>query len=109
LGENIPDLADAEVLPIIITPCTFTTKGAVPSLRKVRYWHLEEFRSWAKQALHTLRDLRREFPGPGSLTWRNTAAERLKSAKIAPAELAGMLKQTAAEAMKVVAGKEEVE
>ena len=108
IRENVPELSAAEILPVLITPCTSTTKGAVPSLKKVRYWHLEQFRAWAKQALQALRDIRRDFPGPGSLAWRITAAAKLRDAKIAPAEMKQMLARNAAEAMEVVTGQEEV-
>jgi hypothetical protein len=108
IRENIAELSGAEIVPVLITPCTTTTKGAIPSLKRVQYWQLDRFRSWAKQALHTLRDIRRDFPGPGSLTWRISAAAKLREGRIAPAELKEMLAQTAAEAMEVVTGQEEV-
>jgi DEAD/DEAH box helicase len=108
IRENISDLSSAEIVPVLITPCTSTTKGAVPSLKRLRYWHRDQFRTWAKQALHALRDICRDFPGPGSLTWRISAAAKLTEAKIAPAELKQMLSRTAAEAMEVVTGQEEV-
>jgi hypothetical protein len=108
IRENVPALSGAEVVPVLITPCTSTTKGAIPSLKKLRYWNRDQFRTWAKQALRTLRDIRRDFPGPGSLTWRNSAATKLREAKIAPAEMEKMLAQSAAEAMVVVTGQEEV-
>lgn len=92
---------------MLITPCTVTTKGAMPSLKLVRYWHLDQFRVWMKNALRVLRDVRREFPGPGSMAWRISAAARLKEGSIAPGELNRMLSRTAAEAMKVVTAKEE--
>jgi hypothetical protein len=107
IRQNVPELSGAEIVPVLITPCTTTTKGAIPSLKGLRYWHRDQFRTWAKQALHALRDVRRDFPGPGSLTWRTAAATKLKEAKIAPAELKQMLARTAAEAMKVVTGLEE--
>ena len=107
MRENVPESSAAEIVPILITPCSSTTKGAVPSLKRVRYWQLKEFRAWAQQALHVLRDIRRDFPGPGSLTWRISAAAKLKEAKIAPAEMRKMLAQSAAEAMEVVTGQEE--
>lgn len=107
MRDNVPESSAAEIVPILITPCTSTTKGAVPSLKRVRYWQLSQFRTWAKQALHVLRDIRREFPGPGSLPWRISAAAKLKEAKIAPAEMQKMLAQSAAEAMEVVTGQEE--
>jgi hypothetical protein len=60
-----------------------------------------------KQALQTLRDVRRDFPGPGNLAWRTATAERLRAAKIAPQELKEMLVKTGAECMKAVTAKEE--
>jgi len=107
IRENVPELSSAEIVPVLITPCKSTTKGAIPSLKKLRYWQLDHFRAWAKQALQALRDIRRDFPGPGSLTWRVSAAAKLSEAKIAPAEMQRMLDQTAAEAMEVVTGQEE--
>ncbi len=97
------------VIPVLITPCTSTTEGAVPFLKQVRGWPLEDFRSWVKGALQVLRDLRRDFPGPGNLFWRTDAADRLKAARIAPDALKAMLGKTAADCMQVVSAKEEEE
>jgi hypothetical protein len=107
IKANLPELADAQIVPVIITPCTKATKGAIPSLKKVRYWSREDFRTWAKNALQALREIRRDFPGPGHLGWRATAATRFREAKIAPAEIEQMLSKSAADAMTVVAGGEE--
>jgi hypothetical protein len=109
IRENLPQLSKAEIVAVLITPCTRTTKGAIPSLKQVRYWHLDDFRAWMKNALQVLRDLRRDFPGPGNLAWRSTVAEKFKTANIAPQELKQMLTKTAAECMRVVAAKEEDE
>src|SRR4029453_10903774 len=46
IRENLKLPPTTEIIPIIITPCTKTTKGAVPSLRKVRYWALDDFCAW---------------------------------------------------------------
>lgn len=108
IKSNLPELADAQILPVIITPCTKSHKGAIPSLKKVRYWSREDFRTWAKNALQTLREIRRDFPGPGHLGWRATAATRFREAKIAPAEMERMLSKLAADVMTVVAGGEEI-
>jgi hypothetical protein len=98
---------DAEVIPVIITPCTRTTKGAIPTLKKLRYWNLDDFRAWATNALRVLREIRRDFPGPGNLAWRTSAAEKLKTASIAPRQLKEMLTRTADQAMKEVDAEEE--
>lgn len=101
IRENLGLSADTEIIPVVITPCTRTTRGAIPSLRKVRYWSRDDFCAWAKSALKTIRELRREFPGIGDLTWRMKAVARLKEAKIAPEQLKGMLLESAADAMAV--------
>jgi hypothetical protein len=90
------------VVAVLITPCEKTSKGAVPHLKKVRYWKLKEFRVWAQQALQALRDLRRGYPGEGSLDWRREAAEKLRASNIAPQELTAMLGKSAADAMTLV-------
>jgi len=100
-GENV------EIVPVLITSCTKTNRGAIPHLKKVKYWHLNSFREWTKNALQTIRAIRREFTGPGNLGWRTMAAQRIRSANIGPLELFAMLKQNAAEAMIEVVGKEE--
>jgi PAS domain-containing protein len=108
IRNNLTQSSDSEIIPVLITPCTRTTKGAIPSLQHLRYWHLDNFRTWAKNALHVLRDIRRDFPGPGNLSWRTTAAGKLKDANIGPEQLKQMLTQTAAEAMEVITAQEEV-
>lgn len=109
LRNKFSELSDADIIPILISPCLRTTEGAIPFLKEVRYWPLEDFRSWTKNALQALRDLRREFPGPGNLFWRTDAAEKLKAAKIAPDVIKTMLGKTAAECMKIVTAKAEEE
>lgn len=107
IRNNYPHLADAEIVPILITPCTRATKGALPFLKQVRYWGLDEFRAWMKNALQVLRDIRRDFPGPGNLAWRTAVAEKLKAAQVAPHELTLMLVKTGADRMQAVTAKEE--
>ena len=106
IRNNLPQLAQAEIIGVLITPCKRTTKGAIPSLKQVRYWHLDDFRAWMKNALQVLRDIRRDFPGAGNLTWRTAVAEKLKSANIAPQQLMQVLVKTGAECMQVVTAKE---
>lgn len=107
IKSNLPELANAQIVLAIITPCSKAYKGAIPSLKRVRYWARKDFRTWAKTALQVLREIRRDFPGPGNLGWRATAATRFKEAKIAPAEIDRMLSKSAADTMTVVAGGEE--
>ncbi len=94
-------------MPILITPCTRTTKGAIPSLKTVRYWLLDDFRAWMKNALQVLRDIRRDFQSLGNLSWRIAAGEKLRVANISPHEFKQMLTKSGAEGMQVVAAKDE--
>jgi hypothetical protein len=107
IRTNIHQISQAEIVSILITPCTQTTKGAMPSLKQVHYWHLDDFRAWMKNSLQVLREIRRDFPGPGNLAWRSAVAQKLKGAKIAPQELKEMLVKTATDCMQVVSAKEE--
>jgi hypothetical protein len=107
MRNNLTHLSEAEIVPVLITPCTQTTQGAIPFLKKVHYWHLDEFRTWMKNALQTMRDLRRDFPGPGNLAWRTMAAEKLKAARVAPEELKQMLSRTGGDCMRVMTAKAE--
>jgi plasmid stability protein len=100
--ENLDVPATAEIISVLITPCTTTTTGAIPTLRKVRYWSRDDFCAWAKEALRVIRDLRRTFTGVGSLAWRTEAAARLKEACITPLELKAKLTKSAADVMRVV-------
>lgn len=47
-------------------------------LKEVCVWRLDAFRAWTVAALRVIRELRRQFPGPGYLVWRADAAQRLQ-------------------------------
>ena len=74
IKANVPAAADAKILAVLVTPALKATKGAIPSLGRVAYWGLADFRQWAKSALVALRELRRTFSEPGDLDWRARAA-----------------------------------
>ncbi|MGO7088122.1 DEAD/DEAH box helicase [Rhizobium leguminosarum] len=71
---------NATIMPVLVTPVTKAKSGAIPHLHTVSYWEIESYRTWAGQALRTLRDLRRTFGQPGDLVWRANAAERFEQA-----------------------------
>jgi hypothetical protein len=100
LREYLTLPASTKIVPVVITPCAKAAKGAIPSLRKVRYWSRDDFCLWAKNALRAIRDIRRDFPGLGDLAWRTSAVARLKEAKIAPEQLNTMLSRFAADVMR---------
>jgi len=53
----------------------------MPHLGKVAHWDLADFRTWAQQALVTVRELRRSFQEPGDLAWRAHAAQALSDSR----------------------------
>ena len=108
IRENLNLPPTTEIIPVVITPCTTTTKGAMPSLRQVRYWALDDFCAWAQNALRVIRDIRRTFRGIGDLEWRTQAAVRLRDANITPQQLNEKLSTNCADAMRVGSLEEEV-
>jgi hypothetical protein len=108
IRENLNLPPTTEIIPVVITPCTKTTTGAIPSLRKVRYWALDDFCAWVQNALRVIRDIRRTFPGVGDLEWRTQAAARLRDADITPQQLKDKLSTSCADAMRVGSLEEEV-
>lgn len=81
MREHVPASAGASIQPVLVTPAKTAKDGAMPHLRRVAYWDLEEFREWAETALVTVRELRRGFREPGDLAWRVQAAEALSEAR----------------------------
>ncbi len=78
IESNVPGTKDMNIIPILVTPCTKMTKGAVPQLDNVRYWALNEFANWVVQSVPILRELKGTFPGEGDLIWRAEAQQRLE-------------------------------
>jgi hypothetical protein len=75
MRANVAACAGTEILSILISPVTKVKEGAVPHIKELPLWQLNEFRAWAQNALAVIRELRRTFIDPGDLVWRVTAAE----------------------------------
>ena len=82
IKANVPGTEKMDVLPILITPCVQVKKGAAPQLEGVRYWSLQDFRSWMNKAIPVLRNLKGVFPGEGDLAWRAEAQQQLESERL---------------------------
>lgn len=80
IRQNLPELKTSEIIPILVTPTSISSKGAEPHLNEVFLWRLSEYREWAQQALVTLRDIRKTFSAPGDIAWRAEAIGKLKAA-----------------------------
>lgn len=94
--ENLQIKPGAEILSVLITPVKKADPEALPHLREVYYWNLDDFRTWSQNALSVIRDLRRTFTEPGNLDWRNQAVEAYTLHKLCPVTLAGLLRQSCA-------------
>ena len=77
---HVEGAKDAKILPILVTPATKAKTGAEPHLKEVALWPLAEYCLWAKEALLTVRAVRRTFSEVGDIVWRVEAAERFEAA-----------------------------
>lgn len=77
IRANVPECADAEIIPVLVTPVRCAEPGAMPHLNAVGLWSLQDFRAWAEESLRILRFMRVSFREPGDLVWRAEAADAL--------------------------------
>ena len=61
------------VLAVLITPVKKAYSGAMPHLREVALWPLEEFRAWSENAMQVMRGLGSSFSEAGDLAWQAKA------------------------------------
>lgn len=90
--ENLPVDPSAQVISILVTPVSVADNAALPHLKDVLVWALDDFRGWARNAMTVMRAIRKDYPGAGDLVWRAMAAEKLSEAAVTPAALLAMLK-----------------
>ena len=70
IRTNVPEARNSEILSVLVTPVTTAAIGAIPHLVDFYVWSLDEFREWAKNAVATVREVRRTFTEPGDVSWR---------------------------------------
>ena len=97
IREHLKLPPDANITPVLVTPVEKTTRDAMLHLKPVSVWKLDRFREWANMALRVVRELRRQFPGPGDLAWRAIAAERLQKEGLDAHSIVGTLSALPAE------------
>lgn len=101
IREHLKLPEKVNVIPVLITPVEKAWTEAMPHLKEVCVWNLKEFREWAIKSLRVVRELRRDFPGPGDLAWRAVAADKLQQAGLdAQSILSSLLPRTAEKAFK---------
>jgi hypothetical protein len=91
IRDNLNLSPDASVLPVLVTPVKVAHPDALPHLRGVYLWPIDEFRAWAQNALTVIRELRRSFSGSGNLVWRTMAVEKYIENGLDPESVVEML------------------
>ena len=93
---NLPVDADIEIVKVLVTPLKKAHAGALPHLKDVYLWTLDDFRDWTKHILGVLRDARNTYNGEGDLFWRNTVKDIYVSNYLSPSLLVENIKSITA-------------
>jgi len=77
IRDNVKLDEDADIHTVMVTPAR-TVHANVPTFAgDVGWWHIDDFREWARDAINVLRGLRSTFTGPGNIPWRDEARQEL--------------------------------
>ncbi len=96
MKENVPSVADLEIISVLVSPVQKAGKGALPHLKTVYLWPLDKFRQWATDALGIVRELRATLSGPGDMVWRAQANEKLEVNSLSMTKIKSNLKDSVA-------------
>ena len=92
-----------DILPILVTPVRRVKQSALVHLENVALWPLDEFNTWAVNAISIIRELRMTFVDVGDLAWRAEAAKKFEDNDLGAKQLATKLRhKIAADNLKVV-------
>lgn len=94
--ENLPVDEGCKIISILVTPVMVADDAALPHLKDVLVWNLDDFRKWADNSISIVRELRKQYPNSGDLAWRAIAAEKLSAAGVTPESLLAMLQDRVA-------------
>jgi hypothetical protein len=101
IKENVPGADELAMTTILVTPCVKAGIGAKPALKKVLYWSLDDFQTWAKSAINTVRELKAKLPPHSDLFWKEEAKDRLHKDGLTQTTIIDHL-ETASDAMEFV-------
>lgn len=96
IKENLPINDDMKILPVLVSPVSKASSGAIPHLGGFYYWELNEFVKWAENALAVIRQIRKSFNEPGDLVWRAEAKSALIQATIDVASIKSFVEDNSA-------------
>lgn len=91
-SQNLNLKEEAEIISVMITPCTQISVDAIPHGTDVYYWNLQDFRKWVNSSLTVVRELRLSLSCERDPDWRKRAMQKYKKENIAPNSLVTMLK-----------------
>lgn len=79
------------IIPVLVSGIAGAMPEAAVHLQDVAFWKTQDFRTWATNALVTIRSLRTTYPGAGDLFWREEAMAAYAANGMDPASLAQRL------------------
>ena len=77
IRDNVGLDEDAEIHTVMVTPARTTHADVATFAEDVGWWHIDDFREWARDAIGVLRGSRATFTGPGNIEWRNAVRQEL--------------------------------
>jgi hypothetical protein len=83
LAERV-EFKTVEFDPVLLTPSQVLGAGARPVAAKCYYWEMNDFVTWANNAITVIRNVRRSFQNPGDLAWRAEAKEAYVKGGLTP-------------------------
>ena len=97
IREKVGEIGEhTDILPILVTPVRKVKQSAVVHLKDVALWPLDEFNTWAVNAVSIIRELRVTFVDVGDLAWRAEAAEKFEYNDLGALQLAAKLRHNIA-------------
>jgi hypothetical protein len=73
---------EAKIISTLVSPVKKAKDGAVPHLKSFSFWPLDNFTTWATNALAVIRELRTKFSVSGDLLWRAEAYTAFENARL---------------------------
>lgn len=77
----------ATIIPVLVSGIAGAMPEAAVHLQEVAFWKTQDFRTWATNALATIRSLRTTYPGAGDMFWREDAMAAFAANGMDPAGL----------------------
>jgi len=95
IKDNVVLLSpSAEIFTVMITTQAKIDRDVPTYAAEVGWWHIDDFRRWAINAINILRSLRATYAGPGQEAWRARVREQLLMNRLDPKSIVKTAMQT---------------